>query len=212
MSEGWISLNRTIRDHWLYEKRILSKFEAWVEMLMMANHQDNKFLLGNDLINLKRGQFVTSELKLMDRWGWSKTKVRNFLKILEEDNMIIKKSDKKKTTLTICNYSLYQDKRTTERPQRDHKKTTEKPQEDTNNNENNDNNDNKKRFVPPTFEEVSNYCIERNNSVDIEKFINFYESKGWMVGKNKMKSWKASVRTWESKDKQQVKGEVNTNW
>lgn len=58
-----------------------------------------------------------------------------------------------------------------------------------------------KRFVPPTIEEVKAYCKERNNHVDAERFIDFYESKGWMVGKNKMKNWKACVRTWEQRDK-----------
>lgn len=54
-----------------------------------------------------------------------------------------------------------------------------------------------KRFVPPTVKEVKDYCLERHNSVDAERFVDFYESKGWMVGKNKMSSWKAAVRTWE---------------
>ena len=58
-----------------------------------------------------------------------------------------------------------------------------------------------KRFKPPTVDEVRAYCQERGNFVDPESFINFYESKGWMVGSNKMKDWKAAVRTWESKDK-----------
>ena len=53
------------------------------------------------------------------------------------------------------------------------------------------------RFTPPSLEDVQNYCLERNNSVDPQAFIDFYESKGWMVGKNKMKDWKAAVRTWE---------------
>ena len=56
---------------------------------------------------------------------------------------------------------------------------------------------NNKRFAPPTLEEVKEYCSERNNNVDPETFINFYESKGWYVGKTKMKDWKACVRTWE---------------
>lgn len=62
-----------------------------------------------------------------------------------------------------------------------------------------------KKFKKPTLEEVKTYCIERNNNVDAENFINFYESKGWKVGKSPMKDWKASVRTWEknSKPKQQ---------
>lgn len=53
------------------------------------------------------------------------------------------------------------------------------------------------RFLPPTLEEVRNYCQERDNSVDAEKFYDFYQSKGWYVGKNKMKDWRAAVRTWE---------------
>ena len=53
------------------------------------------------------------------------------------------------------------------------------------------------RFTPPTHEEVTNYCIERGNNVDASRFIDFYESKGWMVGRNKMKDWKAAVRNWE---------------
>jgi predicted phage replisome organizer len=54
------------------------------------------------------------------------------------------------------------------------------------------------RFTPPTTEEVKDYCRERKNQVDAERFIDFYESKGWMIGKNKMKDWKAAVRTWEN--------------
>jgi len=57
-----------------------------------------------------------------------------------------------------------------------------------------------KRFIPPSIEEVQAYCKERNNNVDPEQFINFYEAKGWMVGKNKMKDWKAAVRTWEKRE------------
>lgn len=60
---------------------------------------------------------------------------------------------------------------------------------------------NKKRFTPPTREEVQAYCMERGNNVDAEAFIDFYTSKGWMVGKNPMKDWKACVRTWEKRDK-----------
>jgi hypothetical protein len=62
---------------------------------------------------------------------------------------------------------------------------------------------NNSRFTPPTLEEVQAYCKQRNNKVDASKFIDFYTSKGWMVGKSKMKDWKASVRTWEKDDKPQ---------
>lgn len=58
----------------------------------------------------------------------------------------------------------------------------------------------KKRFVPPTVDEVRAYCDERRNNVDPEAFVDFYSSKGWMVGKSPMKDWKACVRTWEKRD------------
>ena len=58
----------------------------------------------------------------------------------------------------------------------------------------------KKRFRPPTVEEVEAYCFERNNKVDAERFVDFYASNGWRVGKNPMKDWKAAVRNWERKD------------
>ena len=57
-----------------------------------------------------------------------------------------------------------------------------------------------KRFAKPTLDEVQAYCLERQNSVDPENFIDFYESNGWKVGKNPMKDWKAAVRTWERRD------------
>lgn len=66
-----------------------------------------------------------------------------------------------------------------------------------------------KRFVPPTIDEVKDYCFERGNDIDAESFIDFYESKGWMVGKNKMKDWKAAIRTWEKGRNSQPKRRSN---
>ena len=63
--------------------------------------------------------------------------------------------------------------------------------------DNNINDQPQKRFVKPTIEEVQAYCKERNNNVDAQRWFDFYESKGWKVGKNPMKDWKASIRTWE---------------
>ena len=58
------------------------------------------------------------------------------------------------------------------------------------------------RFIKPTIEEIAEYCRSRNNVVDPVAFFDFYESKNWYVGKNKMANWKAAVRTWESKARQ----------
>lgn len=61
-----------------------------------------------------------------------------------------------------------------------------------------------KNIIPPTVEMVKKYCEERGNSVDPESFVSFYESKGWMIGKNKMKDWQSAVRTWEKSEKREV--------
>ena len=77
------------------------------------------------------------------------------------------------------------------------------------------------RFVPPTIEEVQNYIAEKNyeDYVSADYFINFHESKGWMIGKNKMKDWRAAVRTWVLRAKEQQKEkrqkqtlDVNSEW
>lgn len=73
----------------------------------------------------------------------------------------------------------------------------------------------RKRFVPPTIEEVKAYCQERQNGVDAERFIDYYTANGWQVGKNKMKDWKAAVRTWEKRSfdsKPTAKPKDNKKW
>lgn len=81
------------------------------------------------------------------------------------------------------------------------------PQNPPNNNVNDNVNDNvnanvkRGAFAPPSFQDVKDYCIFRQNKVDPENFINFYQSKNWMIGKNKMADWKAAVHTWEKRDK-----------
>ena len=59
-----------------------------------------------------------------------------------------------------------------------------------------------KRFIKPKVDEVKNYCIKRNNNIDAEAFVDFYSSKNWMIGKTKMKDWKAAIRTWERRQSQ----------
>lgn len=110
-------------------------------------------------------------------------------------------------------------KKTQQKPNENPDDTKTKPKQNLNDNVdvdvnvNDDVNDNaneyskptKKRFVPPTLEEVKEYCLERNNNVDAERFIDYYTANGWMVGKNKMKDWKAAVRTWEKSGYNNIK-------
>lgn len=90
-----------------------------------------------------------------------------------------------------------------------HSNTSNKPS----NKPSKDGGENRKRFTPPTLEEVKAYCQERGNTLDAERFIDYYTSNGWQVGKNKMRDWKAAVRTWERNgfNGQQQKAERQKN-
>ena len=155
---GWISIHRQLKSHWLWdEKRTFSKAEAWIDILLSANHTTTDILLGNELITVQRGSFITSEIKLMKRWKWSKSKVRAFLLLLDTQHMVYKTTDTKKTTLTVVKYNDYQGFKTTKEPQKDFKRTSKELQKDTNNNDNNDNNENKEINTPSKNEEEFEY-------------------------------------------------------
>ena len=189
---GWIKIHRKFLDwEWFNKSEAVHLF---LYMLIKANHKDAKWQ-GNDV---KRGQFISSLGNISNATGISVQTIRTILKKLEKTNEIEVKSTSQFTIVTICKYECYQDENEqSNKPLTNNQQTTNK-RLTTNKNEKN------KRiiFIVPSLEEVSAYCQERNNNVDSQKFYNFYESKGWMVGKNKMKDWKASVRTWEDKTKQ----------
>lgn len=157
-SQGWIALHRQIQDHWLWEDKPFSKQAAWIDMLLLAYHEDNKFLFGNELLEVKCGSFITSIEKLKVRWGWSNTKVINFLKILENDEMVTRKSDTKKTVITLINYGVYSNFEKTKTIPKRYENDTETMQKHTNNNNNNDNNKKKKiikkekNLSPPSYD------------------------------------------------------------
>lgn len=204
LTRGWISLSRKIQESFIWDDKPFAKGQAWIDMLLLANHEAKEFLSKNEVVLVERGSFLTSDQRLADKWGWGRKKVRLFLELLEEQSMIVTKRNSKGTCVSIVNYGVYQVSENKKEQQKNIKGTTEEHQRNTNNNVNNDNNVNNNissRFTPPTLEEVRAYCLERGNKVDCEKWFDFYESKGWFVGKNKMKNWKAAVRTWESDEK-----------
>jgi len=115
MNNGWIKLWRKVWDTDLFiEKRVFSRFEAWVDMLLMADHTNKKHLINGEWVETNRGEFPVSERFLEIRWRWSRKKVRNFLGNLEREGMVNKNSTTKGTIVHIIKYSTYQDRDTTE--------------------------------------------------------------------------------------------------
>lgn len=106
MSEGWIKLHRSIRKNWIWEDP--QKLRWWLDILLQANHQERKILIGNEVVLIERGSFHTSTIKLSERWQVDRKTVKRFLNLLQKDNMISLKTSKKGTTLKISNYKDYQ--------------------------------------------------------------------------------------------------------
>lgn len=107
--EGWIRLHRKIQENWLWsKKRKFSPFEAWISLLFKANYKDTKILLNGKIIPIKKGSFITSELKLAEEWSWDRKTVKAFLSTLQNEGMIKKSSTTKWTSVSIEKWALYQ--------------------------------------------------------------------------------------------------------
>ena len=138
------------------------------------------------------GKCTASTQYFATLYNVSKTSVQNWLKILEDNKHIIRHNIFKEGTKEILSRHIKLVNTPTQNNFRDN----------TNINITNNNTtySNKGRFKKPDLLDIKNYCLERQNNVDAEAFIDFYDSKDWKIGKNKMKCWKAAVRTWERRE------------
>lgn len=210
---GWIKLHRKIINNWIWDDP--EKLRAWLDILLMVNHEDKKTLVNGNLVVIHRGERLTSISKLAVRWGWSRQRVRNFLDLLEQDEMCTTIRTTNGTTIKLSNYADYQDfqkvKRTTNfttdvtadvtadltadvtadvtqtRMIKNYKEGKEIYRASA-------------QFVPPSLSEVSDYCLKRGNGIDANEFCDFYEARGWKLSKGLvMRDWKAAVRGWEKR-------------
>ncbi|MFR5643602.1 MAG: hypothetical protein ACLTK7_10585 [Clostridium paraputrificum] len=140
--QGWIKLHRCIRSNWIWNDKPFSRGQAFLDLLLMVNHEDKKIIFNGSLTEVKRGSCITSIRKLGDKWGWSNKKVKMFLDQLQGDQMITYESNTKRTLVTIEKYDLYQSKETpkeqqstTEETQKHIKSITEAYQKHTNKND-----------------------------------------------------------------------------
>jgi len=201
--KGWISLHRSIEEHWLYPKgREFTKYEAWIDILLQVNHAEKKVMIKDELFLCKRGDSVRSLKEWGKRWGWSRNKVRRFLELLEKDSMIVLRPDTKTTHLTVCNYDTYQVARNSNGHQTDTARTSDGHQTDTNNNVNNYNNVNNVNKTP-TIDLVINYFKEsgviskKDIKAESRRFMAYYEEMNWK--KNNIPiNWINRAGRWET--------------
>ena len=189
MSEGFITLHRSVQKHWIWDEPEALKF--WVALLLQANWEAKTTLFNKRLITVERGQVVFGRKVWSERLKISEMKLRRYLEMLKAEGMINQQTTSRYSLITVLNYHEYQvnnQQTTSKQPASNQQVTTSKQV---------NNKTIGKKFVPPTVSQVQDYCLERKNTVDPETFVNFYLSKNWVIGKSKMKNWKAAVRPWE---------------
>ena len=133
--EGWIKLHRKIMDNPLYLSEPFTRMQAWIDLLLLANHKEGFFYVRGNKVVVGRGQVGTSSRTLASRWQWSRGKVERFLKDLENDNQIEPQKNNVITLISICNYDDYQNTEPQTEPQTSHRQTTDRPQTDRNKND-----------------------------------------------------------------------------
>lgn len=213
MKQGYVALHRKIQEHPFYkEKREFSKYEAWVDILMEVQHslEPKDVVIGMNVLQCHYGESLKSVKTWSKRWNWTESKVRRYFDLLKKMNQIRTKSEVKTTRLFVINYESYDPKRRANDEQTTSKRSAADEQSTTDNNVKNVKNVNK--FIKPTVQEISDYCSERNNGIDPETFFNHYESIGWMRGKNKIKSWKSCIITWEKNNNKNKSQSSEESW
>ena len=162
MKQGWVPIKRQIQEHWLWKDKPFSQGQAWIDLIMLANYEDKKMPYKGEIITCERGTVNLSISYLANRWGWSRDKTRRFLKLLESDGMVTVNATTHRTTITLENYSIYNDAPTTKRQQADSKPTASRQQADTTNNINNNNNINNKKNSLPNGKEKEKHGEFKN--------------------------------------------------
>lgn len=110
---GWIKTYRSLADHWL--AKYPEKLGWWVLLLLKVAHKDEKVMVGNQVIELKRGQIIASYSYLAELWKTSRSSAERFITLLEKEKMLGRCAERKVSIITICNYESYQDKKSSKR-------------------------------------------------------------------------------------------------
>ncbi|MBW2003040.1 MAG: hypothetical protein JRI72_00285 [Deltaproteobacteria bacterium] len=199
--QGWVKLHRQIIENPIFRKPHM--LQLFVYCVLKANHEQGKAFWGKDEITVERGQFVAGRFEIALALNQNPNTTYARLKRLESGGFLNIKSNNKYSLINVVNYELYQSDEQKSNSKMNKKITTNEQQNNTNKNvrmkECKKKDSRGKKFIPPSLEEVKSYCKERGNKVDPAKWHDFYTAKNWMIGKNKMKDWKAAVRTWEKR-------------
>ncbi|MBN2395371.1 MAG: hypothetical protein JXC36_02785 [Candidatus Atribacteria bacterium] len=105
---GYFFVNRDLQFNWLWQIKPFSPGQAWIDLILIANFAPGKIYVRGIEVIIERGQVGWSEVKLADRWGWSRSKLRTFLNRLEKEQQIVQQKNNVTNCITIVNYDKYQ--------------------------------------------------------------------------------------------------------
>jgi len=109
MSKGFISLHRELQDHWLWHSEKFTKAQAWVDLLMLANHKELSVIFIRGIkVEVKRGEIAWSEENLASKWRWSRPKVKNFINMLKAEKQIETRKTSAINILRLVNFERFQ--------------------------------------------------------------------------------------------------------
>lgn len=208
---GYIALHRKILEWEWFGDAVT--FRTFIYLLLSANFEPGNY---KGTI-IQRGQLVTSLPKISADLQQTIQQTRTALKHLKLTGEITDKGTPQYRIITIVKYDQYQQaNRQTNRQLTGNQQADQQTIQQQYNNINNKNNKNNnnitlksdvgERFKPPTVEDVECYCLEKEiYGFDAAYFVDYYTMRGWMIGKNKIKDWKACVRTWLRNDEKKRK-------
>jgi len=193
-SLGWVSAYRSLLDDPQFKDP--DALALWVRLLLRANYEDKAVKLNHQVVHLKRGQFIAGRKSLAESSGVQESKVTRLLKRWQNEHQIEQQTFNKFRVISIVNYDSYQ--------------SSEQQSDGKVNTDNNTNKLNKehKSFSKPSISQLENYFFDKGMSKsdvtqEAEKFINYYSSVDWVIGKDKkpMVSWKGAASGWYSRKK-----------
>lgn len=218
MERGYVKLWRKTLDCGLLQHP--TAWQVFGYLLLQANSRPRRRIIAGVMTEALPGEVVTGRERLAEELGLSVQQIRTALNLLKKLGIVTIRSTNKYSVISLVNWDRYQQQEpagqptippagqpapnqhlTTEqevknikpptlsslRSERDSPKGGDSHRGEAG------------RFYPPTVGEVQAYCDSRGSRIDAQGFVDFYQSKGWKVGKNAMKDWRAAVRTWERK-------------
>lgn len=202
---GFITIDRDIQ-YWRWWGNPYAT-TIWLYILVNANWKEGWW--GGGSVRVRRGEFVTSQRKMAEDLRMDKRTIRYWLKRFENDGQITLNVTTQFTSIFVINYEKYQDRNFDHVPPNappdvpldapaDAHNRTRITKEQRNNN--------RESFVKPTLDELRAYIFENGFSVDPERFLDYYDSNGWKVGKSRMKDWKKAVNNWQRNEKPKKDG------